>query len=94
MTLVSFLPHLRSLCPWRDSETTPHLPAVGDDLPHREKRMKINDTIKAQVWEFDQIWVPKEASEQVTLSLNLRFHFCKMWETPPNVVNAYGYYKN
>lgn len=67
---------------------------VGDDLPRCEKRMKINDTIKAQVWEFDQIWVPMEASEQVTLSLNLRFHFCKMWETQPNVLNAYRYYKN
>ena len=56
--------------------------------------MKINDTIKAEVWEFDQIWVPIEASEQVTLSLNLRFHFCKMGKTPPNALNARGYYKN
>lgn len=34
------------------------------------------------------------SSEQVTLSLNLRFHSCKMWEAPLNALNAYGYYKN
>lgn len=94
MTLVSFLPHLVSLCPWRDSETTPQPPARVDDLPCHEKRMKINDTIKAQVWALDQIWVPTEASEKVTLSLNLRFHFCKMGKTPPNASNAHCYYKN
>lgn len=56
LTLVTFLPHLASLCPWRDPKITPHPSAVANDLPHHEKGIKINDTTNIQVWEFQQIW--------------------------------------
>lgn len=49
----------------------------ANDLLHDENRMNINDTIKAQVWEFQQIWVPIKASERVTLNLTVSFHFLK-----------------
>lgn len=35
--------------------------------------MKINDTTEAQVWQFQQAWVPMKALEQVPLGLTPQF---------------------